>query len=258
MNLELARKSPDRSAYHKEWYRKNVERIKLRNAAHYKANREEVLERGRKWSKAHPEIGRKSSERYRLKNIEKCRKACLATNRKHAAKREAYRKIYEQNLPDDVRERRKVAMKAWSKRNVEKRKAYNKAYHLKNKDRHSEDNKKWRRENRDKLRSYAVLNREAARDYAHRRRAIKRGATINLAQIRTWMQAVKSKRMTICYWCSKRFLTSEIHFDHIVPLSKGGPHCIENLCVACGPCNLSKSNKAVRTWTKIDQTFLEL
>lgn len=43
-----------------------------------------------------------------------------------------------------------------------------------------------------------------------------------------------------CVYCGS---TENIHLDHIIPFSKGGATCIENLQLLCEKCNKSKSNK---------------
>lgn len=46
-----------------------------------------------------------------------------------------------------------------------------------------------------------------------------------------------------CHMCRKKCKREEIHLDHVIPLSKGGTHTLENLRVACAPCNLSKGDR---------------
>jgi len=47
----------------------------------------------------------------------------------------------------------------------------------------------------------------------------------------------------ICQQCKSNVLDTELHLDHIIPLSKGGPTSVDNLRVLCEKCNLSKSDK---------------
>ena len=35
-------------------------------------------------------------------------------------------------------------------------------------------------------------------------------------------------------------------------------HAVDNLCVSCATCNLTKHNQSVRTWVRVGQQFLEL
>lgn len=38
------------------------------------------------------------------------------------------------------------------------------------------------------------------------------------------------------------------HWDHVIPVSRGGKHCLANLRPACASCNLSKGKKTLREW----------
>jgi len=92
----------------------------------------------------------------------------------------------------------------------------------------------------------------------HLRRALQRKAAVNLAGIRSWVKAVKAKPECVCYYCQSVIPTSRIQFDHIVPLSKGGSHSVENLCVSCAPCNRQKWNKPIQAWVRIGQQIFSL
>ena len=43
-----------------------------------------------------------------------------------------------------------------------------------------------------------------------------------------------------CVYCGVDLLKNEVHLDHVVPESKGGPTSLNNLQVTCGKCNLEK------------------
>lgn len=41
------------------------------------------------------------------------------------------------------------------------------------------------------------------------------------------------------------------HWDHVIPIARGGPHCLSNLRPACARCNLSKNDKTLREWVRL-------
>ena len=46
----------------------------------------------------------------------------------------------------------------------------------------------------------------------------------------------------ICQACNQYVRDDEIEFDHIIPVSKGGPTTVDNLKILCRSCNRKKSN----------------
>ncbi|HVT44445.1 MAG TPA: HNH endonuclease [Thermoanaerobaculia bacterium] len=46
-----------------------------------------------------------------------------------------------------------------------------------------------------------------------------------------------------CQYCGKRFSSSELSLDHVIPISRGGRSSWENVVCACLPCNVKKGNK---------------
>jgi hypothetical protein len=57
---------------------------------------------------------------------------------------------------------------------------------------------------------------------------------------------VFSRDGKVCAYCGTT--EGEFHLDHIFPWSRGGAHSLENLTVACAPCNRSKRDKTVQEW----------
>jgi len=49
-----------------------------------------------------------------------------------------------------------------------------------------------------------------------------------------------------CQYCSGRFPTSELTFDHVIPRSRGGATTWENIVTACTGCNLRKGSRLPR------------
>ena len=57
----------------------------------------------------------------------------------------------------------------------------------------------------------------------------------------------------ICHYCEKKFPTSELTMDHIVPLARGGSSTPGNIVPACKTCNRDK-----KLHTPVDQLMKRL
>jgi 5-methylcytosine-specific restriction endonuclease McrA len=66
-----------------------------------------------------------------------------------------------------------------------------------------------------------------------RKRARKRNATIGIIDYGAIVQRCKGR----CQICGKKVRRVDFSFDHIIPLSRGGPHSQENLQLAHNVCN---------------------
>lgn len=60
------------------------------------------------------------------------------------------------------------------------------------------------------------------------------------------LNAVWERDGNLCTYCGT--VDGPFEIDHIYPWSLGGPDTVENLCVACAPCNRSKGNKLLSEW----------
>jgi len=108
--------------------------------------------------------------------------------------------------------------------------------------------RKWKRKTdpaylereRKKLKAYASTERgkETARGCVRRRRA--RQAQVEHPLTSQEWQVVLKKYDYKCVYCGSK---KRIEMDHIVPLSKGGKHSIQNVLPACRSCNAEKNNK---------------
>lgn len=102
---------------------------------------------------------------------------------------------------------------------------------------------------RQRARAHREANRELYRHYsAKRRELIKSCAVITKAQLRKILKAQGGK----CWWCGKD-CSSNHHFDHVIPLSKGGSHTLSNLRVTCVTCNTRKN--ALMPWEFANRLF---
>ncbi len=46
-----------------------------------------------------------------------------------------------------------------------------------------------------------------------------------------------------CQYCGKKFPSSELSLDHVIPISRGGKSTWENVVCSCIPCNTRKANR---------------
>lgn len=88
--------------------------------------------------------------------------------------------------------------------------------------------------------AWSRANRDKIAEIRRRREARKKGAT----QIEQFTrQQVWAKCEGICGICKAPANQDDWHVDHIIPLSRGGQHTLNNVQVSHPRCNLSKYNK---------------
>jgi len=84
---------------------------------------------------------------------------------------------------------------------------------------------------------------------ASRRRAIKKRAPLADAKvIAAWFKKWKTLDVVFCHWCHGQFKVKECEADHVMPISKGGAHSIDNLVISCVSCNRRKAAKTPSEW----------
>lgn len=188
------------------------------NRARYLRKRDELLAKNKDYRDANLDRIKKRQREHRLENLEKRRAQCRKWHSDHRDDQELKSKRSERSS----------------------------RHYQQNKSRIRKKHKEW-------------LNRNPGYMSAvkHRRRLIE-NASNNLAAIKAWMKAVKSKSTAICYYCQTSTSTRDIHFDHIVSIANGGIHDVSNLCVSCASCNLRKQDKPVAAWVRIGQQVLSL
>ncbi len=108
------------------------------------------------------------------------------------------------------------------------------------------------------MRQWHLKNPARKRCAMNKRRAQKLNTrTGPLRAIIAWEKRWKAQFRVRCYWCLGEFDPNGCHTDHVVPLKRGGAHALENLCISCAPCNLSKNRKSLEAWNQqIEQPVL--
>ncbi|MCV4753655.1 HNH endonuclease, partial [Escherichia coli] len=57
-----------------------------------------------------------------------------------------------------------------------------------------------------------------------------------------------------CQYCGESRPAHDLTFDHVVPRSRGGRTTWDNVCTACGPCNLRKGSRLPRECGMLPRT----
>lgn len=158
-----------------------------------------------------------SNRRWRQANIGRVRKMERERRRRW---REENREISRQK----ARDYREVHLDECRERN--------RSYYHRNRDTMRSQNARWYREHPEKNR----LNQKM-------RRARKSGTADNISPVQ-WDGILKTYDYRCAYCRSERPLT----MDHLMPLSRGGKHCRDNIVPACIRCNCSKGPKTPLEW----------
>lgn len=129
-------------------------------------------------------------------------------------------------------------------KNRESANARRKQNRLKNLEKQMQHSRQWQKDNPEAANSiksnWRMKNRVKLQQLAkHREMIIKTGNVPS--------SYIKELRQLPCNYCGQYF-ENKMHIDHVVPISKGGQHSIDNLVTACRSCNLSKSNKFLHDW----------
>lgn len=194
---------------------------------YYLKNKEKVRAVSKKWKEDNPE----KVQAWKENNKEKIAASRKKYNQEHKKEKAAYAKAYREKDPEKVA----AQYKRWHDNNKERRSEYGKKRHRDKK------NEKGYEEYRNKklayYREYYQRNKEQFKVYSSTRRArvAKVGGKFTKADIRNmhltqWMR---------CYYCSVS-IEKEYHIDHMTPITQEGSNWVDNLCLTCPECNMTK------------------
>lgn len=101
---------------------------------------------------------------------------------------------------------------------------------------------------REAVREYNAINYDRASD----RSSLRRTTIVKSNERNILYRKLSRRHGQNCYYC-KNYLDGDFHFDHLVPISRGGEHTLDNIVLACMQCNQEKYNKTIeeyRQWKK--------
>ncbi len=127
----------------------------------------------------------------------------------------------------------------WWEKNKERWRAYLSAYQKSDKA-HAYANEYYKK--------YRQEKPEVARAYPSKRNAIEHGITI-IEPVN--FKAIMERDKMVCQICHKKVTRRTLSFDHIIPLSAGGPHIESNIQVTHRSCNASKGNGRLPSQTRV-------
>lgn len=190
-------------------------------------------------------------KKYYERNREKMLWAAVNNYLQNREAKLAYHKKRRDDNSEEFKRRKREAYYRDIEKTHRDSSAYMRGYYLKNREKVLSRLKAWRDRNIVKVRAQTNAR-------WHKRRALEKLAAKNLEQLKEYVQETRLKPNFVCYYCEQTFPISKLHFDHVVPLSKGGPHSVDNLCTACEYCNCSKGHKMLTDWIKDGQQIFPI
>jgi 5-methylcytosine-specific restriction endonuclease McrA len=172
----------------------------------------------------------------------------LHPNRRDLKQKAAYMKEYQKAWYIRNREKKLAQNKDWVENNPEKTKEIRIRSKKKNPESVKASQQKYWSKNKGKL--FEKRNRRRLRKFNP-----KRG---NRDIIEKYVGMVRTRKSIPCYYCQKNISGKDAHIDHVVALAKSGNHAIENLCVSCAECNLTKPSKSISEWKTVGQSMFNL
>lgn len=151
-------------------------------------------------------------------------------------------KVYTPEAQRNWRRANPEKAKEANKRSRDKNPNYRKEYYQKNKERTLKLNKLWYEENKERKnetsKKWSTPERRSVIYHKRRARLVGSGGKV---KIKDWEDMLKKYGKCLC--CGRTDI--KLTMDHVVPISLGGKHVIENLQPLCKSCNCKKGAKTI-------------
>lgn len=219
----MPKTAEEKAAYKADWAKKHAVRLKLKRAAYYVENKDDILTKQAAYYAANPEPARERARQWREDNPER---------------KSETDKRYAQENAEAISE----YQAGWRAEHVEERRDYAANYHIDNAEELCERARQWVLDNpaqaKASRQAWREANPEKKRAYDKRRKALKRGAERSDFTEVHW-QMVQQAFGDRCAYCHI-YAPGELTQDHLTPLSQGGNHTLHNIVPACQSCNSRK------------------
>jgi hypothetical protein len=218
-----------RRKYQREWRKRNPDNVREARKRSQKKN----AKRRKDWLKANAERVRAYQARYREKNRKKLRAKDREYHRKHHEKATARMASWKQT------EKGRRLSKETSHRYMAKHRE--KLYVRKRKWYRDKGGRKWQT-------AYAkqpVQRAKAAERTRRRRVKVRETSDLqHIEKVKAFYLHVQIAPRLRCHWCRRHIPKGRNRtVDHVVPLCRGGRHCMDNLVASCRSCNSRKCAK---------------
>lgn len=170
---------------------------------------------------------------------------CAECNKAKALRR--YYERPEEYAENNKRWRETHSRTEYTRKWMAEHKAERTEYRLANAEAWNEIRRQRHAENPEVVREYQRKWREAnAEKWALRNRENSRRRQTGTTHSRVMYETVLVRDGMVCHICGGEIPSlADLHFDHVIPLAKGGPHIAENIKPAHALCNLRKSDKII-------------
>lgn len=201
--------------------------------------RELRIARQRKYRYNNPDKIRDSVRKYRAANPEKVRESWHKSHIKNAEKRREYQRKYRAENAEKMREYNRAYLAANIDKERERVRECQRKRYAVNPDKFREASRKSATKHPETRCKYRAANpgkmREIRRAANQKRRASAKTSTADAPTTKQMADLMKDP----CFYCGAK----SDHADHVIPLSRGGTHDLDNLVPACAKCNFSKGAK---------------
>jgi len=201
---------------------------------------------------------------YRIKNKEKLKIQNKEYQEKNRDRYSVIKKIYYEKNKQKVKEYQKeyyienrnklnIMNSEYYKNNKDRMNFLQKQYYNENKEHLQKMNKKYVENNKETIKKYkkewnSSIGGKLAKKVCNHIRNSKIRITNDKTITKKSLENLLLEQNNKCKYCNidLDFNTAfEVHLDHVIPISKGGNHSINNVVFSCKSCNLKKHDKII-------------